>query len=271
MAWHGQPVLIEELLFRTQHGIVDQSLHSRMGAEPTNGDGFGVGWYGAGDGPALYHSVAPAWGDANLRELAGHVEAPLFLVHVRAAIGSPIQQTNCHPFRHGRWLFVHNGYVGDFHVLRRDLIWAIDPDLFADMVGSTDTEVVFRLALTFGLEEDPIGALERTVRMIETTATKHGVAPMVQGTFGLSDGNSLWAVRYATEGRARSLFASAEVDSLHQLYPEKKMWFSTARAGDRLIASEPFSDLPGVWHEIDESSAVIVRSGGQLEHQPFHP
>ena len=88
MAWHGQPVLIEELLFKTQHGIVDQSLHSRMGAEPTNGDGFGVGWYGAGEGPGVYHGVAPAWGDANLRELAGHVASPLFLVHVRAAIGS---------------------------------------------------------------------------------------------------------------------------------------------------------------------------------------
>ena len=75
MAWHGQPVLIEELLFKTHHGIVDQSLHSRMGAEPTNGDGFGVGWYGAGEGPGVYHSVAPAWGDANLRELAGHVAA----------------------------------------------------------------------------------------------------------------------------------------------------------------------------------------------------
>jgi predicted glutamine amidotransferase len=112
------------------------------------------------------------WGDANLRELAAHVASPLFLVHVRAAIGSPIQQTNCHPFRHGRWLFVHNGYVGDFQVIRRDLMWAIDPKLFAGIVGSTDTEVVFRLALTFGLEEDPIRALERTVGLIETTATE---------------------------------------------------------------------------------------------------
>src|SRR3954465_10447881 len=138
MAWHGQPVLIEELLFRTQHGIVDQSLHSRMGAELTNGDGVGVGWYGAGDGPGVYHSVAPAWGDANLRELAAHVESPLFLVHVRAAIGSPVQQTNCHPFRHGRWLFVHNGYIGGFRTLRRELALAVDPDLFADIQGSTD-------------------------------------------------------------------------------------------------------------------------------------
>jgi predicted glutamine amidotransferase len=192
-------------------------------------------------------------------------------VHVRAAIGSPVTQTNCHPFRHGRWLFVHNGYVGDFKTIRRDLMMAIDPELFGGIMGSTDTEVVFRLALTFGLEEDPIRALEHTVGLIEATATERGVAPMVQGTFGVSDGSSLWATRYATEGRARSLFVSADVDSLHELYPDKKMWFATARSEDRLIASEPFSDLPGVWHEIDESSAVIVRSGGLLEHEPFHP
>src|SRR5206468_9629161 len=46
MGWIGQPVLIEELVFKTQHGIVDQSLHSKLGAETTNGDGFGLGWYG---------------------------------------------------------------------------------------------------------------------------------------------------------------------------------------------------------------------------------
>ena len=163
MGWVGQPILIEELLFKTQHGIVDQSLHSRMGAEPTNGDGFGLGWYGGGEGPGVYHSVAPAWGDANLRELAAHIESHLFLVHVRAAIGSPIQATNCHPFRRGRWLFVHNGFIADFHLLRRDLMLAIDPAQFADVQGSTDTEVVFHLAVTLGLESDPVGALERTV------------------------------------------------------------------------------------------------------------
>ena len=158
------------------------------------------------------------------------VRAPPRSVRVGCSggVGSPITQTNRHPFRHGRWLFVHNGYVGDFQVIRRDLMLAIDPELFAGIVGSTDTEVVFRLALMFGLEEDPMGALERTVGLIEATATEHGVAPMVQGTFGVSDGSSLWAVRYATEGRARSLFASADVDSLHQLYPEKQMWFATA-------------------------------------------
>jgi glutamine amidotransferase len=270
MAWLGQPVLIEELLFKTQHGIVDQSLHARMGAEPTNGDGFGLGWYGAGDGPAVYRSVAPAWGDANLRELSAHVESPLFMAHVRAAIGSPVQQTNCHPFRRGDLLFVHNGYLAGFHELRRDLMLAIDPQLFGDVQGSTDTEVVFNLALTFGLERDPIAALERTVGLIEETADRHGVTGAVQASFGVSDGESLWAVRYATDGPARSLFASADPDSIRRLHPENPR-FQRLSPDDRLIVSEPFSDLPGLWQEIPQRTAVTVQRGGVLEERPFSP
>jgi len=270
MAWLGQPVLIEELLFNTQHGIVDQSLHARMGAEPTNGDGFGMGWYGTGAGPAVYRSISPAWADPNLRELAAHVESPLFLTHVRAAIGSPVQETNCHPFRRGPWLFVHNGYIAGFDVLRRDLMLAVDPGLFAEIHGSTDTEVVFHLALTFGLEDDPISALERTVGFIESAAEQRGVAAAVQASFGVSDGTTLWAVRYATEGRPRSLFASADVDAVRRLHPDNPR-FQRLSEDDRLIVSEPFSDLPGVWQEIPEATAVTVRRGGVLEERPFRP
>jgi predicted glutamine amidotransferase len=270
MAWLGQPVLIDELLFKTQHGIVDQSLHSRMGAEPTNGDGFGLGWYGAGEGPAVYRSVAPAWADPNLRELAAHVESHLFLAHVRAAIGSPVQETNCHPFRRGDWLFVHNGFIADFDRLRRNLMLALDPDLFCEVHGSTDTEVVFNLALTFGLEDDPIKALERTVGLIETQAREQGIPAAVQATFGVSDGTTLWAVRHSTEGPARSLFASADVDAIHRLHPGNER-FQRLSADDRLIVSEPFSDLPGVWQEIPQGTAVTVRPGGVLEETPFRP
>jgi predicted glutamine amidotransferase len=270
MAWLGQPVLIEELLFNTEHGIVDQSLHARMGAEPTNGDGFGLGWYGGGEGPAVYRSVSPAWADANLRELAAHTESPLFFTHIRAAIGSPVQETNCHPFRRGRWLFVHNGFIADFHLIRRDLMLEVAPELFPEIHGSTDTEVVFHLALTYGLEDDPIAALEKAVGFIESTAERRGIAGAVQATFGVSDGESLWAVRYSTEGRARSLFASADIDSIRRLHPENAR-FQRLSGDDRLIVSEPFSDLPGVWQEIPEATAVLVRRGGVLEEQPFSP
>ena len=270
MAWLGQPVLIDELLFKPKHGIVDQSLHARMGAEPTNGDGFGLGWYGVGNGPGVYRSISPAWSDPNLRELAAHIESPLFMAHVRAAIGSPVQETNCHPFRYGRWLFVHNGYVDGFRELRRDLLLAVDPGLFADLVGSTDSEVVFKLALTFGLEDDPIDALERTVGLIEGTARRRGSAPLVQASFGVSDGDTLWAVRYATRGKPRSLFASADANTVRALHPENPR-LQRLSPDDRLIVSEPFSDLPGVWQEIPETTSVTVRRGGILEERPFVP
>jgi predicted glutamine amidotransferase len=270
MAWLGHPLLIEELLFEAQHGIVDQSLSARMGAEPTNGDGFGLGWYGGGTGPGVYRSVSPAWADRNLRQLAAHLESPLFMAHVRAAIGSPVQETNCHPFRRGDWLFVHNGFIGDFHRLRRDLMLAIDPELFAEVEGSTDTEVVFYLALTHGLTEDPIAALEETVGLIENVAHKHGTGEAVQATFGVSDGTSLWAVRYATDGQPRSLFASADAQAVRALYPDSPR-FQRLTDDDRLIVSEPASDLPGLYQEIPASTAVTVRRGGVLEQQPFSP
>jgi predicted glutamine amidotransferase len=269
MAWSGQPLVIDELLFKPLHGLVDQSLHSRMGVETTNGDGFGLGWYGAGDGPAIYRSVAPAWGDENLRELAAHVESPLFIAHVRATTGTAIQQTNCHPFRHGRWLFVHNGAIAGFPEMRRELMLAIDPSLFPAIEGSTDSEVLFNLALTFGLEDDPIPALERAIGFVEKTAESHGVENAVQTSLGVSDGERLWAFRYSTEGKSRSLFVSCDAAAIRRLHPENER-LQRLLDEDRVVVSEPLSDLPGVWEGIPESTVLVVQPGDD-EQLPFRP
>ena len=122
LAYSGSAVRIHELLYKPKHSLIDQSLHSQLGAETTNGDGFGIGWYGVGDTPGVFHSVEPAWNDRNLQELAAHIESPLVFAHIRASSGTPVQQTNCHPFRHGGWLWMHNGLVHDFHDVKRDLI-----------------------------------------------------------------------------------------------------------------------------------------------------
>ena len=155
LAYSGSPILMKDVLYGGTNSLVDQSLHSRLGAEPTNGDGFGVGWYGAPDTPGVFHSIEPAGNDENLRELAGHISSPLFFTHIRAAIGSAVQQTNCHPFRHDQWLFMHNGYINEFATIKRDLILAVDPSLYPEIKGQADTEVLFFLALTFGLETTP--------------------------------------------------------------------------------------------------------------------
>ena len=135
LAYSGSPISIADLLYRPKHSLIDQSLHSRLGAEPTNGDGFGIGWYSEEETPGVYHSIEPAWNDRNLRDLAAHIRSPVVFAHIRAAIGSAVQETNCHPFRHGRWLFIHNGYINEFNVLKRDLVFAVEPSLFADIRG----------------------------------------------------------------------------------------------------------------------------------------
>ena len=270
-AYVGQPLVMGELLYRTQHGLIDESLHSRMGAETTNGDGFGVGWYGASDrvNPARYRSVNPAWNDQNLRELADHVESPLFLAHIRAAIGSPVQQTNCHPFRHGRWLFVHNGMIDGFGALHRELLLAVDPELFPGILGSTDSEVLLHLALTFGLENDPLAAMERAVGLVEAKAREKGMDNPVQMTIGITDGQQLWAIRYSSQHESRTLFLSEDVHALRALHPENER-LQALHEGDRLVVSEPVADLPGAWHEVKESTALTV-TDGTVEQRPFEP
>src|SRR5215475_12300191 len=219
LAYTGSSVLLTDVLYTPVHSLIDQSLHSRLGAETTNGDGFGVGWYDTRPVPGVFRSIEPAWNDQNLSELAGHVSSPLFLAHIRAAIGSPVQQTNCHPFRHGRWLFVHNGMINGFAALHRELLLAVDPSLFAGIEGSADSELLFHLALTLGLEDDPLGAMERAVGFVEAKAGERGIESPIQMTVGISDGVRLWAVRYSSEHRSRTLFVSGDVDALRRLHP----------------------------------------------------
>src|SRR4029079_6531526 len=156
----------------------------------------------------------------NLRDLASHVESPLFLAHIRATTGTPVQQTNCHPFKHGRWLFVHNGVINGFHEIRRELLLAVRATLFGDIAGSTDSEALFYLAITFGLEDDPLPAVERAVGFIETTARAHGIEHPVQMTLGFTDGERLGAIRYSGEGGSRTLFMSADRKTVQALHPD---------------------------------------------------
>jgi glutamine amidotransferase len=269
MAYSGDPILAHELLFRPEHSIIDQSLHSRMGATTTNGDGFGIGWYGESLAPAVFKSIEPAWNDRNLQEVSREIRTRLFFAHIRASTGTPVQRSNCHPFRHDRWLWMHNGAIRDFHNTKRDLIMAVDPLLYPDIDGSTDSETLFYLALTFGLNDDPFEAVARAIGFVEKVGHDHGVDYPFQGTVATSNGESIWAFRYSSEGKSRSLYFSTNVATLRQLHPEVEILHGL---GDetRLVVSEPLGDLPGAWNEVPEAAAGVVRPG-QDEMRPFQP
>jgi glutamine amidotransferase len=271
LAYSGEPLRPSTLVLDAQHSLVAQSLDSPLGAETVNGDGFGFGWYPSdpqpGGRPGVFHSIEPAWNDQNLRELTQAVESPLFFSHVRAAAGPPIQQTNCHPFRYENWLFMHNGVLADFGKVKRDLTFAVDPSLYPHIRGTTDSEVLFHLALTLGLQQDPVLALSQAVRMVETVGHEHGVALPVQGTVAVSDGATIWAFRYSSQRRSRTLFHSVDIDTLQQMYPGEERLRGLGRHA-HVVVSEPLNDLPGAFVEVPESTVAILDRSG-YHHQPF--
>ena len=205
-----QPDRLEELVFNPEHSLDRAEPQRAVTTHLTNADGFGLGWYGTADGPGRYRSVSPAWSDRNLQELCAQIRSPLFIAHVRAATGTPVQQTNCHPFRHGRWLFVHNGFIDEYPRLRRELMLAVDPDLFTNIEGTTDSELMFHLALTFGLDSEPLAASGADGGFVEETGRRHGVAEPLQMTVGVTDGERLYAA--ATRATRRPTRCSSRTD-----------------------------------------------------------
>lgn len=265
----GSPIAPRELLHDPQRSLIEQSRRHAPNMEIPNGDGTGLGWYEHRAEPALFRSITPAWGDENLLELATEIRTPLFLAHVRAGTGTPVQQTNCHPFRYRNWLFVHNGYVAGYDSLRRDLLMAVRPDLFGNIAGSTDSELLFHLALTFGLIDDPIAGIARMAGFVEAIADAADLGePALQMTVGVSDGARLYAARYASGPEVNTLFVNEDLQSVRMLYPDNEPLAHFG--GDaRVVVSEPLTDLPGLWREVPAGTALIV--GEDIEVQAFEP
>jgi predicted glutamine amidotransferase len=269
LAYSGSPIRLEELLVKRDRSLIDQSLHSREGATPTNGDGFGVGWYEKGEPPRVYRSVHPAWNDRNLKELAAGISSHLFFAHIRASTGTAIQETNTHPFRYGNWLWMHNGLIREFPRMRRELVMAIDDSLFDSIEGTTDSETMFYLALSFGLESDPVAAVEQMVGFVEKTGQRHGVEQPIQMTIATTGGDSVYAFRYSSEGDSRSLYFSTRMDALKAAYPDIAE-LEALSDETRVVVSEPLGDLAGAWNAVPESHVGIVQPG-EDELRPFTP
>src|SRR4029079_10752860 len=152
------------------------------------------------------------------------------------------------PFRHGNWLWMHNGSIARFHDVKRDLLLAVDPSLCPDREGSRVSEAFFVLALTPGLEDDPPGAVERAVGMIEHVGRSHGITHPIQMTVATTHRRSVWGFLSDSEEESRALFFSTRVDTLRAQYPDNPVLHKLSDES-RLVVSEPLGDLDGAWDQ----------------------
>ncbi len=252
-AYIGPSIRIEEVVCAPRQSLVAQSLHAREAKSQTNGDGFGLAWYGELPEPGLYRDILPAWSDCNLRSIARQVRSPLFMAHVRAATGGAISRENCHPFACGRWSFMHNGQVGGYHGFRRQADMLLSDARYAHRRGVTDSEALFLLALDEGLDDDPHGALERATGRFEALSRALGAAPHLRMTAALSDGERLYCARYASDDHAPSLY--------HR---------RSQRFGGRAVVSEPLDLEEGDWEAIPAGAFAEVTPEG-VRIAPFRP
>jgi glutamine amidotransferase len=245
VAYLGEPIFLEEFVTTPRQSLVVQSRNSREAKSAVNGDGCGLGWYGDRDEPGLFRDVRPAWSDENLLSLAHQIRSRLFFAHVRASTGTATTRANCHPFRYGNWMFMHNGKVGGWDRLRRKIEMAIPDELFAHRQGTTDSEVIFLLMIANGLERDPRGASIKTMQFIGEVMRSSEEKEPLRVTAAFSDGQRIYAIRHASDATPETLYVR-----------------DRRTAVGRLIVSEPLDDGRDDWKAVPPQSFVTVGHDG---------
>jgi ergothioneine biosynthesis protein EgtC len=258
----GPPLRLGALLVEPRHSLIHQSHHSAERDEPLNGDGFGVAWYAPALSmePAVFRSISPAWNNANLLHLARVVESPCILAHVRAATsGAAVNESNCHPFSHGRFAFMHNGDIGGFSQLRRPLLAGLSDDAFHAIRGTTDSEHVFALLLDrLGRGASLEDALHETVDDVRRLMATHAPDEHAYLNVAVTDGTRAVALRYTTDApeRADTLYINSghrytcEGGVCRMIEPERER-------GAALVSSERLSDDSG-WDVVPVNHIVAI-------------
>jgi ergothioneine biosynthesis protein EgtC len=255
LGYLGQPILLDKLLYQTEHSPIVQSYQPKeMTAGLLNADGFGLGWYHPHQEsePFTYKQTIPIWNDINLPNLCRYIESGCLLGYVRSATpGLAVDLSNCQPFvaslaqpqNDRQLLFVHNGFIDRFRTsLYRPMRERLSDRLYQSIHGTTDSEHIFALFLSF-LETHPelsmLEALQKTLFTLAELADKYQVS--ASANIILSDGRSLVASRFAIGSVPPSLY-----------------WLSDSPRFPNavLIASEPLFE--GNWLCCSPQSTIAV-------------
>ena len=124
LAYLGPPITLQDLIAAPPHSLFRQSWAPRRQRHGVvNADGFGAGWYVADRAePVRYRRAQPIWTDASFASLAPTIASPCILAAVRSATaGFGSDEACAAPFLYERWLFSHNGRIGDWAWSRKVL------------------------------------------------------------------------------------------------------------------------------------------------------
>lgn len=250
LAYTGRPIYLENLVCKPCHSLVQQSHHASECLAATNGDGFGLGWYGTWSEPGLFRDAMPAWNDDNLKCLTHQIASHMFFAHVRASTGTPSTRVNCHPFVSGRWMFMHNGQVGGWSRIRRAVESRLSDARYTERRGSTDSEALFLMMAPETLASDPVRALFDVLVETREIMLEAGIGEALRLTAALSDGNSLYAFRYSSDDRVPTLYWQQNGDGI-------------------TVVSEPIDSNRDNWTAVPSDTVLIVHPGEEPRFQPF--
>ena len=243
-AYLGPAIRLQQLLLDPPHSLYRQSWDPKeLKYARLNADGYGFGWYDDDNVPSTYTSILPIWSDTNLPSLARSLSNSLWISQVRSATpGNPVHQLNTQPFNDDAHLFVHNGFIRDFHEqIRPGINKALSPGIAADIQGNTDSEYLFA-ALRQLLLDDEALSLPDALRQLFELITKMADKQPALLNFIISDGEYLYATRHGLNHESPSLYYTTD----DELFP-----------GGQLIASERLSEN-SFWQPVPEHHILIL-------------
>ncbi|KAF9910360.1 hypothetical protein EC991_006859, partial [Linnemannia zychae] len=244
--------------------------------------------------PCIFTSVTPAWNNMNLIRLADKIKSPLVFAHVRASTAGSVSESNCHPWQYGRLMFMHNGNIANFHLIKRKVQESLPDEIFLNVNGNTDSEwafAVFLSQLKTPLQAEAFchqelkEAMLRTIAKLNawikaatdaTTPTTPGSAVSAPGeasmmNFAVTDGVSVVCTRYISSSHleAASLYYSSGNRFERSNSSHYRMVKDNRRQDMVVIASEPLTFEKADWLTIPTNSVLVVTSRMNLLIYPI--
>ena len=269
LGYVGGEILLADLISRPANSLIRQSYKSKERSEPLNGDGFGVGWYSpeVSDEACVFTSITPAWSNRNLLNLAEHTKSECFFAHVRAASpGMLVSEINCHPFRHGRFMWMHNGIIEGFNSIKRRLRRSLPDRIYHWVEGTTDSEHAFAVFLNLLGEKTGnstaaglADGLVKTIRQLEEWSREAEITKPSIYNFAVTDGQNIVTVRYVSNPQIEPISLYFSKRGRYQLC-DGKLEIVECRDEESgiIIASERLTDDRENWTRVAPNHLVMI-------------